>query len=51
MFIGKSSKTKIGILYMNNIVIKDNVKKIKNKLNKINVDGIIDVFFLGHTYL
>ena len=43
MFIGKSSKTKIGILYMNNIVIKDNVKKIKNKLNKINVDGIIDV--------
>ena len=50
MFIGKSSKTKIGILYMNNIVIKDNVKKIKNKLNKINVDGIIDVGSLK-TYL
>ena len=42
MFVGKSSKTKIGILYMNNIAIKKNVDDIKNKLNKINVDGIID---------
>ena len=42
MFIGKSSKTKIGILYMNNIAIKKNVDGIKNKLNKINVDGILD---------
>ena len=41
-FIGKSSKTKIGILYMNNIVIKENVDNIKNKLSKINVDGILD---------
>ena len=50
MFIGESSKTKIGILYMNNIVIKDNVQKIKNKLKNINVDGIIDVGNLK-TYL
>ena len=42
MFIGKSSKTKVGILYMNNIVIKKNVDNIKNKLSKINVDGILD---------
>ena len=42
MFVGKSSKTKIGILYMNNIAIKKNVDNIKNKLKKINVDGIID---------
>ncbi len=42
MFVGKSSKTKIGILYMNNIAIKKNVDKIKNKLKKINVDGILD---------
>ena len=42
IFIGKSSKTKIGILYMNNIVIKENVDNIKNKLSKINVDGILD---------
>ena len=42
MFVGKSSKTKIGILYMNNIAIKKNVDEIKNKLKKINVDGILD---------
>ena len=42
MFIGKNSKTKIGILYMNNIAIKKNVMAIKEHLNKINVDGIID---------
>ena len=42
MFVGKSSKTKIGILYMNNIAIKKNVDKIKNKIKKINVDGILD---------
>ena len=42
MFVGKSSKTKIGILYMNSIVIKENVDNIKNKLSKINVDGILD---------
>ena len=42
MFVGKSSKTKVGILYMNNIAMKKNVDDIKNKLKKINVDGIID---------
>ena len=42
MFVGRSSKTKIGILYMNNIAIKKNVNNIKNKLKKINVDGILD---------
>ena len=42
MFVGKSSKTKIGILYMNNIAINKNVNDIRNKLKKINVDGIID---------
>ena len=42
MFIGKSSKTKVGILYMNNIALKKNVSLIKEKLKKINVDGIID---------
>ena len=42
MFIGKSSKTKIGILYMNKITLKKNVLDIKKRLKKINVDGIID---------
>ena len=50
MFIGINTKTKIGILYMNNIAIKKNVREIKEKLEKINVDGIIDTGSLK-TYL
>lgn len=42
IFVGKSSKTKVGILYMKNIATLKNVEKVKQKLNKINVDGIID---------
>ena len=45
-FIGKNSKTKIGILYMNNIALKENVNLIKKRINKINIDGILDVGML-----
>ena len=45
-FVGRSSKTKVGILYMNNIAYKKNVKEIKEKLAKIDVDGIIDSGYL-----
>ena len=40
--IGKITTTKVGILYMNNICNIDNVNYIKNKLSKINIDGIFD---------
>ncbi len=50
MFVGKRTKTKIGILYMNGIAEKKNVDTIKNKLKKINVDGVIDTGNLK-TYL
>lgn len=40
--VGKSSKTKVGILYMNHICEKSLVKEIKDKIKKINIDGIID---------
>lgn len=46
MEIGRSTKTKIGILYMNNIVKKDIVKKIKKQLKLIDIDGIIDSSYL-----
>ena len=42
MFLGKNSNTKVGICYMNNIASNDLVKQISNKLNSINMDGIID---------
>ena len=46
IFVGRSSKTKVGILYMDNIVYKKNVNEIKEKLTKIDVDGIIDSGYL-----
>ena len=42
----KSTETKVGILYMNNIVDKDLVEKVKARLNLIDIDGIIDSSYL-----
>lgn len=47
--LGKLSKTKIGILYMNNIAKKEIINGIKNHLNKIDIDGIIDSSYLKRT--
>jgi len=44
--IGKQSKTKVGILYMQNIAEKSLVKEINEKLQKINIDGILDCGYL-----
>ena len=44
--LGKSTETKIGILYMNNIVDKDLVERVKARLNLIDIDGIIDSSYL-----
>lgn len=44
--IGKNTKTKIGILYMNNIVKKALPQNIIKHLNNIDIDGIIDSSYL-----
>lgn len=44
--LGKSTETKVGILYMNNIVDKDLIEKVKARLNLIDIDGIIDSSYL-----
>ena len=44
--LGKSTETKVGILYMNNIVDKDLVEKVKARLSLIDIDGIIDSSYL-----
>lgn len=44
--IGKQTQTKVGILYMQNIVEKKLVSEIEKKLNKINIDGIVDSSYL-----
>lgn len=46
MSIGTISKTKIGIVYLNNIARQDIVEGIKAHLEKINIDGIIDSSYL-----
>lgn len=44
--IGKLSKTKIGILYMENIIEEEVLKAIEEKLDQIDIDGIIDSGYL-----
>lgn len=41
--VGKITKSRIGIMYMNNIAEKNTVDDIINNLKKINVDGVIDI--------
>lgn len=44
--IGKETNTKISLLYMNNIAKDKLVNEIQNKLNNINIDGIIDSSYI-----
>ena len=44
--IGKETNTKISLLYMNNIANDKLVNEIQNKLNNINIDGIIDSSYI-----
>lgn len=46
MLLGTITKTKIGIVYLNNIARSDIVNGIKNHLKKIEIDGIIDSSYL-----
>lgn len=42
LIVGSKSKTKVGIMYVNNIAKKDLVTKIIDKLKNIEIDGIFD---------
>ena len=44
--LGKQTNTKVSILYMNNIANTKLIKEIQNKINKINIDGIIDSSYI-----
>lgn len=44
--LGKQTKTKIGLIYMENIVEDKMVEEVSQKLDKINIDGIIDSGYL-----
>ena len=44
--LGKQTKTRVGILYMENIAEEKLVDKVSKHLDKINIDGIIDSSYL-----
>ena len=46
MFIGKSTSSKVSLLYMNNIVDSNLVREIEKRLNTIDIDGIMDSSYL-----
>lgn len=49
MEIGQSSKTKVGLLYIDGITNIEIVKRINEVLNRIDIDGIIDSSYLKTT--
>lgn len=51
IFIGKESNTKVGICYMDSICDNNLVKEIKSKLEKINIDAIIDTGYIREILL
>ena len=42
VLIGKYSKTKVGVMYLNGVCKSENKDKILDKLKRIDIDGIID---------
>lgn len=46
LFIGKHTNTKVGVLYISDIVDKSIVDEVNKKLNNIDIDGIIDSTYL-----
>lgn len=44
--IGVQTKTKVGIMYMSNIAKKELVDLLKEKISKINIDGILDINYI-----
>lgn len=41
--VGRQTKSKVGIMYMENICELDIVEEMKNTLESINIDGVMDV--------
>ena len=46
MEIGSYTKTKVALLYIEGIVDKTLIKEIKNRLNKIDIDGVLESEFI-----
>ena len=44
--IGKETKTKVGLLYMDNIVEDRLLENVRNKIKNIDIDGILDSTYI-----
>ncbi len=44
--LGRRTKTKVSLLYIKDIALKERVNKIKEKLENIDIDGILDVGYI-----
>lgn len=44
--VGRRTKTKVALMYMNDIAKKDLVKYVENKIENIDIDGILDVNYI-----
>lgn len=49
--IGMRTKTKVGIVYINGVCDNKLLNLIKERLNKINIDGILDISYLKNMVL
>ena len=45
--IGRKTLTKVGLLYFDDIAEEETINLIKDKLNKIDIDGILDSSMIG----
>lgn len=45
--VGKQTKTKVSIVYMNNICEQEIVDMVTERINNINIDGIIDSSYIS----
>ena len=48
LFIGRRTKTKLSILYIDDICNLDIINNIENLLNKLDVDGVLDSSQIAH---
>lgn len=44
--VGKYSKTRVCVCYINGIADANLVKKVKDKISQINIDGVIDSYYI-----
>lgn len=44
--VGKQTNTQIAIVYLDGIAKSDIVKKVEDKISQINIDGIIDSYYI-----